>query len=83
MGFRGTPGPWKHRGPLGEIYSDGCGVIADLMVNGKEEENGALMAAAPELLEALQGLVKIIDVAGWEHVTVGARAAIAKALGEE
>lgn len=59
--FRGTPGQWKYRGPLGEIYTEEHGVIADLMVSGYEDENGNLMAAAPMLLIALQQMVSRIE----------------------
>ncbi|MFP2385843.1 hypothetical protein [Enterobacter ludwigii] len=42
-----------------------------------------LMAAAPDLLEALQEVVKVLDGAGCEAATVKAKVAISKALGEE
>lgn len=42
-----------------------------------------LIAAAPDLLEALQEVVKVLDGAGCEAATVKAKAAISKALGEE
>ncbi|ECE6399625.1 hypothetical protein FNJ07_09645 [Salmonella enterica subsp. salamae] len=74
------------------MYSDEYGIIADLMVNGKEDENGMLMAAAPDLLEALQCLVKSYDefrartgrgTKPQALELLKARAAISKALGEE
>ena len=84
-GFKGTPGKWSYQGPLGEIKSDTDGLIADLIVNGKEDENGQLMAAAPDLLEALQLIVSYHDdgncVLHKEDVAM-ARAAIKKALGQ-
>ncbi|HIH9462883.1 TPA: hypothetical protein ACYU77_002994 [Klebsiella variicola subsp. variicola] len=87
--FKGTPGQWKYRGPLGEIYTEEHGVIADLMVSGYEDENGNLMAAAPELLEALQLAEKAmvdgrnITYPEWYGVINKARSAIAKALGKK
>lgn len=87
MKFKGTPGEWKYRGPLGEIYSEDNGVIADLLVNGKEDENGRLIAAAPDLLEALQGFVDLFpDVIDGDAIMPAldkGYAAIAKAIGEE
>ncbi|RTY58772.1 hypothetical protein EKL29_08035 [Pantoea sp. YU22] len=89
--FKGTSGKWSYQGPLGEIKSDTGGLIADLIVNGKEDENGQLMAAAPELLEALQCLkrelvLSDVDLAYIEshfrpHID-RASAAIKKALGQ-
>ncbi|EOW6807289.1 hypothetical protein ACP25C_10635 [Cronobacter turicensis] len=87
MKFKGTPGEWKYRGPLGEIYSEDHGVIADLLVNGKEDENGRLIAAAPDLLEALQEFVDLFpDVIDGDAIFPAldkGYAAIAKAIGEE
>lgn len=44
--------------------------------------NANLIAAAPDLLEPLQEVVKVLDSAGCEAATVKAKAAINKALGE-
>ncbi|ELY4570470.1 hypothetical protein SM001_002280 [Cronobacter sakazakii] len=86
MKFKGTPGEWKYRGPLGEIYSEDDGVIADLLVNGKEDENGRLIAAAPDLLEALNSIMEL-QTRGYvvlgDKCTEMASAAIAKAIAEE
>lgn len=49
------------------------------------EANARLIAAAPELLEALEGFVSVYgvdDVPRWMQVRDKARAAIAKATGE-
>lgn len=84
--FKGTPGEWKYRGPLGEIYTEEHGVIADLMVSGYEDENGNLMAAAPELLRVLRLIIGYHDDGNCNlHKldVVLARQAIAKALGEK
>lgn len=45
------------------------------------QANANLIAAAPDLLEALQEVVKVLDGAGCEAATVKAKAAISKALG--
>jgi hypothetical protein len=87
-----TPGPWVVGGATGlrnQVSIDPC--VATAYGAGKEvEANARLMAAAPDLLEALQDLFD----ADMEHVLMGdgkddqveaiakARAAVAKALGK-
>lgn len=108
MSTKHTPGPWEiERYSYGLIQ-----IVGDLKVISDDEEhfttvveqisatneesNARLIAAAPELLEALVALVKIneehnqsfIDVIGkplnWKDDYLdAARAAIRKALGEE
>lgn len=95
--FKGTPGPW-------EIMMDGDEIKiiqADSLENGIgcrsyiaicEEvqciEDSNLIAAAPELLEALQRITPLYEAlmrdCGLEHKEMIAisRAAISKALGE-
>lgn len=96
--FKGTPGPWLLSG--NEIYTEEYGPhIAPLVVLethlgttfDEDLANANLIAAAPELLEALQNLkrevvLSDIDLAYIEshfrpHID-RARAAIAKALGQ-
>lgn len=89
-----TPGPWtwKIEGFAGYklIAEDGTKVADDGSADGEyggwmndpNEPNARLIAAAPELLEAL------VDLLGWQtlaphSVVVEARAAIAKARGEK
>lgn len=77
--FKGTPGPW---------YWDEEGLgNKNHIVFGKEyplemtsKENKSLISAAPELLEALQAVVRVADRQTDEFDM--ARAAIAKALGK-
>ena len=83
--FKGTHGEWNYSHARGEAVSKSEGLIAELVVNGREDNNGSLIAAAPDLLEALQNMV-----AAYEYVAsidnpalLAARAAISKALGEE
>ncbi len=78
-GFKGTPGKWAV-GMEGEILSDAGYIVmgADL-VHGNENDL-ELIAAAPELLEALQAVVAVADRATDEFDM--ARAAIKKALGQ-
>lgn len=78
-GFKGTPGPWFWD-------EEGLG-NKNHIVFGKEyplemtsKENKSLIAAAPELLEALQAVVRVADRQTDEFDM--ARAAIAKALGK-
>lgn len=83
--FKGSKGAWQYLSALGEIKSDKSGLIADLVVNGNEDANGNLIAAAPELLSALDLILSYHDdgncVLHREDVS-RARAAIKKALGQ-
>ena len=91
-----TPGPWVHSitgsrmtdeysQPFA-VFQEGhsnmiAGVFGD--VSGGEEvarENARLIAAAPDLLEALKGVLRVADRATDEFDA--ARAAIAKAEGK-
>lgn len=71
--------------PVASAWREGAWVGED----GTDESraNGQLMAAAPELLEVLRGVLKIdrgtsgrIIIEGWQEEVI--RAAIAKATGE-
>lgn len=80
-------GEWIYMPVRGEVVCVGKGVIAELIVNGDEDANGRKMAAAPELLEALQDCVEWLEINAYagtaEHAAIeNARAAIAKALGK-
>lgn len=90
--FKGTPGPWKimSDSPDGsEIESEHESPFwAFVSYDTPEAErtpNAQLIAAAPELLEAVEGLLVCMGLAGWEDdaMAVRARAALAKALGEK
>ena len=94
MEIKHTPGPWRISG-----YNENMGypepVIAG-MVNGRtayvavciecqrmDDANAKLIAAAPELLEALELMIDTHDEGGWPTASIAiARAAIAKAKGE-
>lgn len=101
-----TPGPWKHLRALVENAPDrwlihagrwGSRGIAEVPI--EQEADARLIAAAPELLEALEEIRLLTSRTihptdtrqGWEPVAVErlatierkARAAIAKARGEE
>lgn len=78
--FKGTPGKWFYRAELGELASTHKGVIADLLCDSYQDENGYLLAAAPELLESLQAVIAIADRD--TDVFNAAKAVIAKALGQ-
>lgn len=91
-----TPGPWDYDG---YVIDENDRVIADVFINDDENwqernSNGRLIAAAPELLDALKELVESAGwlfysihrgtmdkpMRGWPDLT-RARAAIAKATG--
>jgi len=86
-----TPGPWKLFKKAGscDLRVDGYGVICDFMVDGPNEEmdveaiaNAHLIAAAPELLEALHAFMIDPNVSKCLSVNLDfVRAAIAKAEG--
>ena len=98
-----TPGPWKletQRAPNGGTYyriydyENAGNVIAQVIGDGRIEyhENARLIAAAPDLLTALENLLHIHvalvesgDAGNWDAETetevIDARAAIAKAKG--
>lgn len=94
MSDKHTPAPWAHINPDGftvrhpQVYSD-TGPVCNVtwLGDGRIDElraNARLIAAAPELLEALQS---IIDSADKGHAAIlcplaaAARAAITKATG--
>ena len=85
-----TPGPWKLDDDDAVIgITDDGGNIVCLGPEGWEksmarwEANARLIAAAPELLEALQSIVGELDEGEvWGSSITKAKAAIAKATGE-
>lgn len=91
--FKGTKGRWVYSAETGTIRGDG-GLLAELLINGSEDDNGTIMAAAPDLLDALQCLFDNYkqladsgDAGNWrlEDEPAGKKAlnAINKALGKE
>ena len=94
---RHTPGPWKAveaaYNPPGWLWvQNGPGaLLADVHQNvniplDARNANARLMAAAPELLEALQEIITAADGEGWNQLDAGftkARAAVAKAMGHD
>lgn len=82
--FKGTPGPWRAEDNPGggtAVYGDHGSQKVCVMSAGTsliDADNALLIAAAPELLEALQQVVAISDRKhdAWDK----AHAAIAKAL---
>lgn len=89
--FKGTPGPWRLRNRLTSIDVD---IPAegpyDTITDIQNFHDAALIAAAPELLSAIQRLVEVCDSEDGKQWTTtskksaiaDARAAIDKALGE-
>lgn len=90
-----TTGPWKYYWRINECGEADCGVFGEKSpgqawavcraprYEGQEqwEANARLIAAAPDLLEALIGVVRVADRATDEFDA--ARAAIRKATGEQ
>lgn len=96
--FKGTPGQWiadktsRAVGPVSHDDDQSYGIlipVAWVEFNqdmGIQASNQRLIAAAPELLEALQKMFRAGQKQNWneryESEMNAARAAIAKALGE-
>lgn len=88
-----TPGPWlvtkeydHNDDVIFAVEVEGGQRVCDLMTDFPEDEaNARLIAAAPDMLEALEGLVSYLDrTCLYEDSGAGARivAAIRKAKGE-
>lgn len=80
--FKGTPGPWVVGGNEGNKLSVNADPYFVALVDegDSQEANARLIAAAPELLEALQIICFFEDISSAQREI--AEAAIAKALGE-
>lgn len=77
-----TPGPWEILSTL-EICSGNKDICELKGWMNEDQANARLIAAAPDLLEALKLMVDTYDNGGWPSSTlVIARAAIDKAKGE-
>ena len=89
MTTKHTPGPWGWDStvwdydPVQEapwlVTTEGDRVLSG-SIQCTSKANARLIAAAPDLLEALQGFIEGAEAMGWS--TKKARAAIAKATGE-
>lgn len=77
--FKGKPGPWHWEGKV--LCNDAHIVGGDGWTFNDADKN--LIAAAPELLEALQDVLHAYDKHGEYPEWDFARAAINKALGEK
>jgi len=95
MDTKHTPGPWRIGAKFQSVVSDGPtgwdddGSVAAygghmVCESAKLEANARLIAAAPDLLDALENLTIAVGM-GWdlEGVCEVARAAIAKATGSQ
>lgn len=99
--FLGTPGPWEVMSEDGELKVIQAGSVehgygwksyCDVCSEVSMSQNARLIAAAPELLEALQEAEKALfaaldnafgeELANENREVIQARAAIAKALGK-
>lgn len=95
--FKGTPGPWEvdrnnvHTGQIATIHhcigNDWVEIWSPNWPDSEEtqEANANLIAAAPDLLEALQNMVTAYEYEASidNPALLAARSAISKALGEE
>jgi hypothetical protein len=84
-----TPGPWAHENYQGviHVFVDNQGGTPSVckLIGPDKEANARLIAAAPDLLEALSDVVKfwdsIVPTDCVNDMHIKARAAIAKATG--
>ena len=86
MNAKHTPGPWHTAGDQGvQIRSQRDQIAKVWTMRGNEwKANARLIASAPELLEALKAvLANSLDSKGLADAHKQARAAIAKATGEQ
>lgn len=88
MNTKHTPGPWvvdrTHPELERNVVWSGDQIIASVVndQHGNADANARLVAAAPELLEALRYMVANAEAEGWsEMMLADATAAIAKAEG--
>lgn len=83
--YPNTPAPWSIGSNGASVkVTDADGKAVCMLTPRKGAWNGDLIAAAPDLLAALRGLMEYVG--GWDaaadHPCGKARAAIAKATGE-
>lgn len=91
-----TTGPWivetfacPDRGEVTQVSAfseDGNRILCCEVQSFKKIEDAKLIAAAPDLLEALQEIVAAADGTGWNQLDPSfskARAALARAKGEK
>lgn len=80
--FKGIPGSWHYDDELGWVYIKGSQFVCD----ATDKDNANLIAAAPELLEALQKMLSKAYEQNWNDAypeeLKSAQSAINKALGE-
>jgi len=94
--FEGSPAPWRINGvdyhDYGLIDAEGGEIMLLKAECERDDHNATLIAAAPDLLEALQNMIGAFDnpIARRKlpsdfnsEAIQSARAAISKALGEE
>lgn len=89
-----TPGPWRIReNPRNDQETCDLSICGDIFIladltgpqYAHQIANARLIAAAPELLEALEGMLRLAETAGASDriICYEARQAIAKARGHE
>lgn len=86
--FQHTPGPWRieRTHDLWLEIRNGHGLVSTMVADCVADRDANLIAAAPDLLEALQGFLVMTEGQSIYHFMEpqqkAAKAAIAKALGD-
>jgi hypothetical protein len=78
-----TPGPWRVDSHFNIFYKDAMVAFPCISGGLDQKANARLISAAPELLEALLLCVDALEDGHWQETKQAARAAIAKATGEQ
>ncbi|HFK5622983.1 hypothetical protein EKS35_13970 [Enterobacter hormaechei subsp. steigerwaltii] len=89
--FEGSPAPWRINGvdyhDYGLVDAEGGEIMLLKAECEQDDHNATLIAAAPDLLEALQAMLNKAYKQNWNDQypdeVSKAQAAISKALGEE
>ena len=71
MEFKGTKGKWELSENGGVYVTSNIGMICDLVTSSKEDKaNALLISKAPEMLTALQEVIRLRDLIDYDESIV-------------